>query len=138
MASTNNSNDQLKLHYNPDWNKETEIGRGAFGMVFSAKVRRPGMFRYELCAVKRISKTNHMFPRAQYEREITNFARLVNVLALVMKLKYTSLTHSSTIGLCNFLGGKKTNIISTSRWSIWNSVIWNNILETNGQNAKQR
>jgi hypothetical protein len=83
MASTKNQYEDYRLNYRPDWEslkREKEIGRGAFGIVFEAQVRRPGMFKYELCAVKRIPKNNHNFPRKLYEREIANSVRMVNVL----------------------------------------------------------
>ncbi|KAF8536820.1 kinase-like domain-containing protein [Trichophaea hybrida] len=65
-----------KLTYDPDWRAEAEIGRGGYGIVFSAQIRRPGMLIYELCAVKKISKSKHLFPRKLFEAEISTFARL--------------------------------------------------------------
>lgn len=43
-----------RLKYEPDWNQAgEEVGQGGFGVVFTHKIRRPGMLRHELCAVKR-------------------------------------------------------------------------------------
>jgi hypothetical protein len=83
MANTANEYESYRLTYRPDWGSIREIGRGGFAIVFSAQVRRPGMLRHELCAVKRISKTNHIFPRELYEREITTFARLLKALIAI-------------------------------------------------------
>jgi len=77
MASVGNGNDSIKLCYKPELGHE--IGSGGFGVVFLAQIQRSGMPRPELCAAKRISKANHTFPRQKYEREIANFARLLEV-----------------------------------------------------------
>lgn len=44
-----------RLKYEPEWGQagETTVGQGGFGVVFTHKIRRPGMLRPELCAVKR-------------------------------------------------------------------------------------
>ncbi|KAF8241454.1 kinase-like protein [Wilcoxina mikolae CBS 423.85] len=76
-GNTKNDYESYKLHYQPHWEGETEIDHGGFGTVFTANVRRPGMLRHELCALKRISKTNYIFPRHLYEWEIATSARLV-------------------------------------------------------------
>ncbi|KAF8532990.1 kinase-like domain-containing protein [Trichophaea hybrida] len=64
-----------KLPYKPEL--RGEIGSGGFAVVFLGEVQRFGTLRPELCAVKKISKGNHTFPRRMYEREIANFARLL-------------------------------------------------------------
>lgn len=44
-----------RLKYSPDWGQagDAVVGQGGFGVVFTHKIRRPGMLRTEVCAVKR-------------------------------------------------------------------------------------
>jgi len=79
MDHTQSEYENYRFNHQPEWENMTEIGRGAFGIVFSAQDRHPCMFTHALCAVKRVSKDNHNVPRKLYLREIQNFARLAKV-----------------------------------------------------------
>ena len=92
MATESSDYQGYRLKYQPELNDTAELGRGSFGVVFLGQVRRPGMLKSELCAVKRVVKANHNFPRDLYEREIATFARLVKVISCEC-LRFTHLTH---------------------------------------------
>lgn len=83
MESPHNDSDSYKLKYRPDWRPEAEIGHGGFGIVFTARVRRPGMLKAELCAVKRIHKAAHNVLFHRYEQEIETLARLLKVTTYI-------------------------------------------------------
>ena len=79
MDHTQSEYENYRFNHQPEWENMTEIGRGAFGIVFSAQDRHQCVFTNALCAVKRVSKDNHNVPRELYLREIQNFARLAKV-----------------------------------------------------------
>jgi serine/threonine protein kinase len=79
MATEAGDYQSYRLKSKPELKDAAELGRGGFGVVFLGQVRRPGMLKPELCAVKRVSKANHNFPRDRYEREIATCARLLQV-----------------------------------------------------------
>ena len=92
MATEASYYQSYRLKYKPELKDTPELGRGGFGVVFLGRVRRPGMLMPELCAVKRVVKANHNFPRERYEREIATFARLLKVFPCPMSPVYP-LTH---------------------------------------------
>ena len=92
MATKPSDYQSYRLKYLPELKDTKELGRGGFGVVFLGQVQRPGLLKPELCAVKRVPKANHNFPRDRYEREIATFARLLKVL-LCRCLRLTHLTH---------------------------------------------
>jgi hypothetical protein len=85
MATEAGGYQSYRLKYKPEFEDTAELGCGAFGVVFLGQVRRPGMLRPELCAVKRMVKANHNFPRSRYEREIATFARLLKVFLFPLR-----------------------------------------------------
>jgi len=70
------------------WTFQHEIGSGSFGTVFLEYVQPPEVPSRELCAVKRISKDNHMFPRKSYMREIDNSSQAVQVKCVLLFILY--------------------------------------------------
>ena len=50
--------------------EEENIGSGSFAVVFRQDIRIKDDRGKKQCAIKRISKDNHAFPRERYEREI--------------------------------------------------------------------
>lgn len=73
--------DQYKLQYSPEWRLEHQIGRGGFGAVYKEHIRRPGMFKPELCAVKKIllGAVDLAGDLQRYKTEIAILASLVHV-----------------------------------------------------------
>ena len=92
MATETSDYQSYRLKYKPELKDTKELGRGGFGVVFLGRVRRPGLLKPELCAVKRVSKENHNLPRERYEREIATSARLLKVFPCRC-LRFTHLTH---------------------------------------------
>jgi hypothetical protein len=94
MATEAGDHQSYRLEYKPELKDTAEIGRGGFSVVFLGQVRRPGMHKPELCAVKRVPKANHNFLRDRYEREIVTFARLLKVFLFPLKcIRSSNLTH---------------------------------------------
>jgi serine/threonine protein kinase len=94
MATEASYYQSYRLKSKPELKDAAELGRGGFGVVFLGQVRRPGMLKPELCAVKRVPKANHNFPRDRYEREIATFARLLKVFLFPLRcLKLSNLTY---------------------------------------------
>lgn len=70
--------DRYRIQYPPGWRLDHQIGSGGFGMVYKERIHRLGMFRPEVCAVKKINlgTLNITGDQQQYKREIAILASL--------------------------------------------------------------
>jgi len=105
----------------PKWTFQREIGSGSFAKVFLEVVQPPLVPQRQLCAVKRISKDNPIFPKKLYMREIDIFSRVAQVtsytLVLYINIADMRILFTRMSTLYNLLLYMKIGLMSILSWS---------------------